>query len=51
MLDYILKFLVGLSFEDYNTVKEEAKKQSFPNAEELSLSSLFFTCVRYLFLY
>lgn len=45
MLDYILRFLLDLLFEDYKWVKEEAEKQSFPNAEELSLSSLFFICV------
>lgn len=36
MLDYILRFLLGLLFEDFNRVT---------NAEEVSLSSLFFICV------
>lgn len=37
---------LGLLSEDYDRVKEETEKQSFPDPEELSLSSLLYICVR-----
>lgn len=44
--DAVLRPPLGLLSEDYNRVKEETEKRSFPNPEELSLSSLLHICVR-----
>lgn len=46
MLDDVLMPLLGLLFEDYNRVKKEPEKRSFPNEVELSLSSPLHICVR-----
>lgn len=40
-----VKAPLGLLSEDYDRVKEETEKQSFPDPEELSLSSLLYISV------